>query len=225
MNTFKTQTILATLAYSALSAKIQGGRKDLAQWHETCEGFNGVTGGAFPDCAFGLKCVAKEGVFTIPGEEKHCVAVRPEPPAQLGETCEGWNESLGMPYPSCDTTKNLFCHWKADEVTLPGAEKQCYQDSIVHVPTTYHEDENGNLWERHNNLDLYGKGDVMQINNWESKGYDMEDLYQIVVDNDWNSVTLRWGTAFFKDVDGQITRDDLGYEEGAEMWNLVPSAN
>jgi len=126
-----------------------------------------------------------------------------------------------MPFPSCD--EGLICSWRAygaNDIPTPGADLICYQNDL-HVDTQYETDQNGNLWERYFNLDLYGKGDVKQIHDWERKGYTMDDLLQIVVENDWNSVTDRWGTAFFKKVDGQITRDDLGPVLGVEMWNLV----
>jgi len=63
-----------------------------------------------------------------------------------------------------------------DEVTIPGAEKKCYLDHKYTVPTQYETDQNGNLWERYFDLDLYGKGDVKQIYDWEKKGYTMDDL-------------------------------------------------
>ena len=112
MNTFKTQIVLATLAYSALSINLQAQQRDgkaryygnyfhSAQKGETCGGFNESTGIPFPYCVDGLECVDK-GEVTIPGEEKHCVVARPQSLAQFGETCEGFNEITGMPFPSCD---------------------------------------------------------------------------------------------------------------------------
>jgi hypothetical protein len=62
---------------------------------------------------------------------------------------------------------------------------------------------------------------VKSIYNWE-RDYTLDDLRQMVIDNDWSSVTLRWGTAFFKKVDGQIDNHDLGYHRGAEIWVYYP---
>jgi len=42
----------------------------------------------------------------------------------LGETCEGWNESTGKPFPRCD--EGLVCDSRGPEFdSLPGMENIC----------------------------------------------------------------------------------------------------
>jgi len=61
---------------------------------------------------------------------------------------------------------------------------------------------------------------VEQIIDYKQKGYTLDDLKKIVISKDYNSVTTRWGHAFFKKVDGDITRDDLSRQTGAKMYVL-----
>ena len=49
--------------------------------------------------------------------------------AKAGEVCEGFNESTGQPFPSCD--EGLDCK-SSGEITIPGAGKTCVpQDSPI----------------------------------------------------------------------------------------------
>ena len=55
-------------------------------------------------------------------------------PAGLGETCEGFNEATGLPFPSC--ASGLKCGEKsATRTSLPGAERKCI-DPHAMMPDT-----------------------------------------------------------------------------------------
>lgn len=70
-------------------------------------------------------------------DEQHYddIIVHPEPTfAGLGETCEGFNESTGQPYPDCQP--ELVCKDKSSErISLPGAGKKCV-DPHAMMPDT-----------------------------------------------------------------------------------------
>ena len=78
--------------------------------------------------------------MSIPGRENVCV---PEPVVYENETCEGFNEMTGKPYPKC--AEGLYCEptW---EVSIPGAGNTCvslnyfWHDDPHYVCVVYNED-------------------------------------------------------------------------------------
>jgi len=100
---------------------------------ETCEGYDENTGMSFPFCGPGMKCEYTSDI-TIPGAGKECVIMDDistrrkrnlKEYADLGETCEGFDESIGMSFPRC--REGLICDYTS-EITIPGAGKACVMD-------------------------------------------------------------------------------------------------
>ena len=60
--------------------------------------------------------------MTLPGMGNKCVAKSKE-----GQTCEGFNESTGFPFPEC--AQGLECK-DSGEVTIPGMGKTCVPDEV-----------------------------------------------------------------------------------------------
>jgi hypothetical protein len=74
-----------------------------------------------------------------------------------------------------------------------------------------------NDWLRVVNKDMTDKGDVYEIENYEDN-YTLDQLKQIVIDNNWNSVSTWWGHAYFKDFAYPITEGDLNAENGVNIY-------
>jgi hypothetical protein len=131
MKSFTTQTILAALAYSTVNGLgvqrlMTTIHKDVAGVGETCEGYDEMTGMAFPSCAKGLVCV-ESGLVTIPGASKYCLIDRftHKPLASEGETCGGHNEETGRPFADC--AKGLVCQ-DLGGFGIPGTNNVCVRE-------------------------------------------------------------------------------------------------
>ena len=115
-----------------------------AQEGETCGGFNEATGGPFPDCAAGLRCV-DSGLPSIGGgasnvcRKSYSVPTPSNEFSQEGEHCEGYNSATGMPFPECD--EGLRCSWSLKS-SIPGEENVCKKSpSYNHYGHTHHHND------------------------------------------------------------------------------------
>ena len=65
------------------------------------------------ECPYGFELIADLGI---------CARIKENPLAQEGETCEGFDETTGMPFPDC--AEGFICQ-NAGQVTIPGAGNIC----------------------------------------------------------------------------------------------------
>jgi hypothetical protein len=121
---------------------------------EYCNVYNPVEKANFPSCEPWLHCTRAPGHNKPTCHTHHYYKDLPllkvdrqnnfvdetEPvlsvltPVGLGETCEGFNEATGLPYPSC--ASGLKCGDKsATRTSLPGAERKCI-DPHAMMPNT-----------------------------------------------------------------------------------------
>jgi len=74
-----------------------------------------------------------------------------------------------------------------------------------------------NDWLRVANKDMTHKGDVLTIENFE-RTYTLDQLKQIVIDNNWTSVSTWWGHAYFKDFAYTPSEEDLNNQNGVNIY-------
>ena len=72
------------------------------------------------ECREGLECRDQDDGFE--DGIGICVAPQIEEPVGLGETCDGFNESTGKPFPRCDD--GLVCRGH-ELMSIPGAGNIC----------------------------------------------------------------------------------------------------
>ena len=77
------------------------------------------------------KCIPSCEYEELTSDQKFCQVAKtmkevPTGTAQEGETCEGFDERTGEPFPYC--AAGLDCkRGEGDEVTIPGADKKCVE--------------------------------------------------------------------------------------------------
>ena len=71
----------------------------------------------YPECKSGLACQPKDSYL-----DSRNVNVCLDETVGMGETCEGWNESTGKPFPRCDD--DLVCRDHGLD-SIPGMESTC----------------------------------------------------------------------------------------------------
>lgn len=80
---------------------------------------------------------------------------------------------------------------------------------FVRINTTDTEDDQGDYWTEHDNIDMCGQGDVEIIHKWSSK-YSIQDLKRIVEEKGYSAISLSknnksFDFAAFKKFDYQLT--------------------
>ena len=108
--------------FGSVAGKRCQNRRAKSGWQEQC-GYDRYSHRTFPDCESGLTCQPLDKPW---GNRIVCL----EETVGLNETCEGWNESTGRPFPNCHD--DLECRVSEldaiqDMDLLPGTENICQE--------------------------------------------------------------------------------------------------
>ena len=97
------------------------------------------------------------------------------------------------------------------DVTDPCATAELQIDSSILSSDT------GSPWIEYKGYDLWIQGDVDKIKEWESK-HSWSELQQMIIDNGWSGVTLRYGIAYFKKVDYRLNSEHFTSCGDCDTW-------